>query len=69
MEILFACSYNSVFRKNTNPFVKSLIEGMRSKGCSVDCDLHKFWTGFDDYDIIIYNGQKKSTSGTGVRLI
>ena len=42
---------------------------MRSKGCSVDCDLHKFWTGFDDYDIIIYNGQKKSTSGTGVRLI
>ncbi len=52
MKILFACSYNSVFKKNTNPFVKSLIEGMRAEGCSIDCDLQRFWTDFDDYDII-----------------
>ncbi len=52
MKILFACSYNSVLKKNTNPFVKSLIEGMRAEGCSIDCDLQRFWTDFDDYDII-----------------
>lgn len=52
MKILFVCTYKFVYRENANPFVKSLIEGMKAKGCSVDCDLHKFWTNFEDYDII-----------------
>lgn len=52
MKILFVCSYNSVFSKNTNPFVRSLIEGLKNEGCSVDCDLDRFWTDYEKYDII-----------------
>ena len=52
MKILFVCSYNSVYKKNANPFVRSLIEGLKAKGCSVDCDFDRLWTDFDDYDII-----------------
>lgn len=54
MNILFVCSYNSVFGKNANPFVKSLIEGMKAEGAFVDCDLQKFWTDVDDYDIFFF---------------
>lgn len=52
MKILFVCSKNSVFSKNANPFVKSLVDGMRAKGCYVDCDLDNFWTNYQKYDII-----------------
>lgn len=52
MKILFVCSYNSVFSKNANPFVRSLVEGMKDEGCSVDCNLQSFWTDFDSFDII-----------------
>ena len=52
MKILFVCSYNSAFQKNTNPYVRSLINGLKEEGCTVDCDLDRFWTDFDDYDII-----------------
>ncbi len=52
MKILFVCSYNSVYNKNANPFVRSLIEGLKAEGCSVDCDLNSFWTNFEEYDII-----------------
>lgn len=51
MKILFVCSYN-YYRKNANPFIRSLIEGLKAEGCTVDCDLDRFWTDFDDYDII-----------------
>lgn len=51
MKILFVCSYESVYSKRANPFVKSLVEGMKAEGVFVDCDLQKFWTGIDDYDI------------------
>ena len=54
MKILFVCSYNAYYRKNANPFVRSLIEGLKAEGCIVDCDLDRFWTDFDDYDIIYF---------------
>lgn len=52
MRILFVCTHNSVYKKDNNPFVKSLAEGMKAKGCYVDCDIERFWTDFESFDII-----------------
>lgn len=48
MKILIVCNIDS----NPNPFVPTLAEGIRRKGCEVQCSIDDFWNRWEEYDII-----------------
>ena len=55
MKILFVSSPQSVYGNKTNPFVSSLIEGLKEYGnITIDCDLDSFWNNYTSYDLIYF---------------
>lgn len=54
MKILVACSFESVYNVDSNPYVLALIDGLRSMGHQVDCGLDLFWNNFKNYDILYF---------------
>lgn len=50
MKILFVYPYCDY--KNDNPFVYTLVNGLKNNGCSVDCNIDSLWNNYEDYDII-----------------
>ncbi|CAK7003824.1 MAG: hypothetical protein PETM_00107 [Petrimonas sp.] len=49
MRILFVHSEPDYLRDN--PYVYSLVKGLKSQGCTIDCSLEQFWSNYDEYDI------------------
>lgn len=55
MKVLFVSSPQSVYGNKTNPFVSSLIQGLRDYGhIEVDCNLDSFWNNYNSYDLIYF---------------
>ena len=55
MRILFVCSYNSIYNEKANPYVASLIDGLRNIGrYEIKCGLSYFWNDFSSFDILFF---------------
>lgn len=48
MKILIACDGDRLI----NPYLRTLVEGLRAKGCDVTCMLSEFWEHPLEYDVI-----------------
>ena len=64
MKILFVCSHESIYRKNCNPFVSSLIQGLKDYGhIEVDYGLDYFWNNYSSYDLIYFQWPDRAFTG------
>lgn len=50
MKILFVNPIPNYNRDN--PYIYTLVKGLKNEGCVVDCGLDLFWNNYEEYDII-----------------
>lgn len=65
MKILIACDTNSF----SNPYVRTLCEGLKSKDCDITCSVEQFWNYPLDYDIIHFQWPNVLIKGAGKNCI
>lgn len=54
MKILFVCSPHDISPDASNPFVRSLINGLKKFGHIIHCNLDAFWNNYIDYDLLYF---------------